>query len=308
MTTTPNPLYGSETVDSLAGRIKAKYPDYSNVENGELVHRIVQKYPEYQNHLSTDELQRLTRESTPNPTNSVAENFNVSATGARNFPELWGNVKAGARKLLNEGPISTASDFIQGLSDSTKEAVGRYPDNDARRYLSAVPAVGPRLADAYTSVKKSHPFDALANVMGLGAGAKIASEAPAKISRATTYTADAASNPARTYANVRDALHPAPQVPPGLSPQATANLTSKTARLGTEDLFRASAPTGSNPGFRERLSIATPDIAEIQRQTPLQTSGGFVNPDFRVREFVKNADAHLDNLWNQERMPQIQRN
>ena len=308
MTTTPNPLYGNETVDSLAARIKSKYPDYASIDNGELVHRIIQKYPEYQNHLSTDELQRLTRESTPTPTNSVAENFNVSATGARNFPELWGNVKAGARKLLNEGPISTASDFIQDLSDSAKEAVGRYPENDARRYLAAVPALGPRLADAYTSVKESHPFDALANVMGLGAGAKIASEAPAKLSRATAVATDAAANPARTYANVRDALHPAPQVPPGLSPEATANLGSKTARLGTEDIFRAAGAPGGNPAFRERLSIAAPDIAEIQRQTPLQTSGGFVNPDFRVREFVRNADAHLDNLWNQERNPQIQRN
>jgi hypothetical protein len=237
-----------------------------------------------------------------------AATFNTSASGAPTLPALWSSVKAGARKVLNEGPISAATDFVQDQLDNQSDAVAKYPTNDSRRYLAAVPGVGPRLADAGTSWKQGDVAGAAANLAGLGAGAKIAAEVPARVSKATAYATDAATNPARTYANVRDALHPAPDVPPGLSPDATANLANKTARLGTEDLFRASGPAGSNPAFRERLSIAAPDIAEIQRQTPLQTSGGFVNPDFRVREFVTNADAHLDNLWNQERMPQIQRN
>jgi hypothetical protein len=240
--------------------------------------------------------------------NNKAGEFNTSATGAPTLPGLWSSVKAGARKVLNEGPISAATDFVQDQLDNQSDAVAKYPTNDSRRYLAAVPGIGPRLADAGTSWKQGDVAGAGANLVGLGTGARIAAEAPAKATRSTAYLADAATNPGRTYTNVRDALHPAPDVPPGLSPEATTNLASKTARLGTEDLFRASGPAGSNPAFRERLSIATPDIAEIQRQTPLQTSGGFVNPDFRVREFVTNADAQLDNLWNQERMPQIQRN
>jgi len=237
-----------------------------------------------------------------------ASEFNTSVTGAPTLPALWSSVKAGARKVLNEGPISAATDFVQDQLDNQSDAVAKYPTNDSRRYLAAVPGVGPRLADAGTSWQQGDVAGAAANLAGLGAGARIAAEVPAKVSKATTYATDAAMNPTRTYGNVRDALHPTPDVAPGLSPEATLNLSDKTARLGTEDLFRASGPAGSNSAFRERLAIATPDIAEIQRQTPLQTSGGFVNPDFRVREFVTNADAHLDNLWNQERMPQIQRN
>jgi hypothetical protein len=99
----------------------------------------------------------------------------------------------------------------------------------------------------------------------------------------------------------RDVLHPTPDVPPGLSPEATA-------RLGTQDVFRAASPSADNPAFRERLSIAAPDLAEIQRQTPLRTSGGFVNPDYRIREFTTNANNYLDDLWNNQRMPQIDRN
>ncbi len=106
----------------------------------------------------------------------------------------------------------------------------------------------------------------------------------------------------------RDVLHPTPDVPPGLSPDATANLADKTARLGTQDVFRAASPSSDNPGFRERLSIAAPDLAEIQRRTPLQTSGGLLNPDYRIREFTTNANNYLDDLWNNQRQPQIDRN
>ncbi len=106
----------------------------------------------------------------------------------------------------------------------------------------------------------------------------------------------------------RDVLHPTPDVPPGLSPEATANLTDKTARLGTQDIFRAASPSSDNPGFRERLATAAPDLAEIQRRTPLQTSGGLLNPDYRIREFTTNANNYLDDLWNNQRQPQIDRN
>jgi hypothetical protein len=106
----------------------------------------------------------------------------------------------------------------------------------------------------------------------------------------------------------RDVLHPTPDTPPGLSADATANLSDKMARLGVQDVFRAAAPSSDNPGFRERLSISAPDLAEMQRRTPLQTSGGILNPDYRIREFTTNANSYLDDLWNNQRQPQIDRN
>jgi hypothetical protein len=49
----------TETIDSLAGRIKARYPDYANTDNRELVGRVIAKYPEYQTRLKTSEVQQL---------------------------------------------------------------------------------------------------------------------------------------------------------------------------------------------------------------------------------------------------------
>lgn len=39
--------FGTETIDSLAGRIKAKYNEYAGVDNTDLVRRVTSKYPEY---------------------------------------------------------------------------------------------------------------------------------------------------------------------------------------------------------------------------------------------------------------------
>src|SRR5437899_7987833 len=50
---------GQETIESLAGRIKAKYPDYKAVGDAELVSRITNKYPEYKGRLRAGEFERM---------------------------------------------------------------------------------------------------------------------------------------------------------------------------------------------------------------------------------------------------------
>ncbi len=39
------------TIDQLAEKIKAKYPQYKDMDNNDLVEKILAKYPEYKNAL-----------------------------------------------------------------------------------------------------------------------------------------------------------------------------------------------------------------------------------------------------------------
>lgn len=77
----------------------------------------------------------------------------------------------------------------------------------------------------------------------------------------------------------------------------------------TENIFRAAAPTGMNKGFRANLYAAVPDLADIGRAVNLEEAkGGIINPDMRVRATVDAVRDHLDNMYQTERAPQIQRN
>jgi hypothetical protein len=102
-----------------------------------------------------------------------------------------------------------------------------------------------------------------------------------------------------------------PAVSGGLSREATANLQEPLARRGIEKTLSATSMPAGQHNLREAFTLAAPDLAEMERLAPLKQTkkaGGFVNPDLRIRETVKNIDDHLDSLWNMERKPQIDRN
>lgn len=118
--------------------------------------------------------------------------------------------------------------------------------------------------------------------------------------------------------NIRSGgITPPPQIPPGLSEEATANAQNPQARRGVSNVTKAAAPSPSNSDFVERAYVAAPDLAEIERTTPLKgakdaqgnpVKGGIVRPDYRLRQFVDNGRSYLDNLWQEQREPQIERN
>jgi len=78
---------------------------------------------------------------------------------------------------------------------------------------------------------------------------------------------------------------------------------------GTENIFRAAQPGAGAKAFdlRDNIEVAKGDLAEIYRKSPLERSGGIRRTDFRVRDFVKNADDYLSNLWNTGVKPQVRR-
>jgi hypothetical protein len=102
-----------------------------------------------------------------------------------------------------------------------------------------------------------------------------------------------------------------PPVPPGFEGTAATNLAEPLVRRGAEKIFRGAKPAGGDIDFRESLAKATPDLAEIERATPLGksgTKGGIVKPDMRVRQTVDNIDNKLSDIWKEQRQPQIDRN
>lgn len=77
---------------------------------------------------------------------------------------------------------------------------------------------------------------------------------------------------------------------------------------GAEDIFRASAPTGKQVGFRENLYAAAGDLAEVGRKLDLSKArGGVANPEMRPRATVKALDGYLKEMFETERAPQIER-
>jgi hypothetical protein len=89
----------------------------------------------------------------------------------------------------------------------------------------------------------------------------------------------------------------------------TAGRLPVQAQQGVEHIFRASAPTGMNQGFRENVIAAAPDLADIARKVDIsEAKGGIINPDMRVRATVKAINDHLTAMDATERAPQIQRN
>ena len=55
----PKRKQGTETVASLASRVKAKFPQYADMDDRELVRRLINKYPVYRKRLSDAGLEKL---------------------------------------------------------------------------------------------------------------------------------------------------------------------------------------------------------------------------------------------------------
>lgn len=142
----------------------------------------------------------------------------------------------------------------------------------------------------------------------MGAAATPTPEDFAGISQAAVDRVKGAIPEVQTLKNAptiaKEAIFPGPQsktMPSGEMPAL--------AKAGTEDIFRAAAPTSMNKGFRENLNVAAPDLADIARKVDVaESKGGIVNPDMRVRATVNAIRDHLGEMYSTERAPQIERN
>lgn len=95
-------------------------------------------------------------------------------------------------------------------------------------------------------------------------------------------------------------------------PRPIEALKGGPVEAGTEDIFMATQPGAGakDLALRDNIETAKGDLAEIQRKNPTALSekaGGVVNPDMRVRSFVKNTNDYLGGLWKNEVMPMTRR-
>jgi hypothetical protein len=106
---------------------------------------------------------------------SRARAFNEGTPfGGGRIPEVWNTVKSGVKSLASEGPISATSDFIQKQIDAVNEAMEKYGIKDPKRYVAAIPVVGPGLAHG----EELGGSKGIANDLGMAAGLAIAGKAP----------------------------------------------------------------------------------------------------------------------------------
>ena len=86
-----------------------------------------------------------------------------------------------------------------------------------------------------------------------------------------------------------------------------ANLPPQAVH-GAEQVYRAAAPTGGDPQFRSNLYAAAGDLAEVGQKVQLDSAaGGVMQPDMRVRATVNGINDHLQQMYDTERAPQIDR-
>lgn len=108
--------FGSETIGSLAQRVKQKYPQYAEMEDRELVRRLIGKYPNYQKALSDAGLKELAetasiaeeRKTTESPgllrsTYELGKGFaHLGAAAVTAIPEILIQREAEEQALLSE--------------------------------------------------------------------------------------------------------------------------------------------------------------------------------------------------------------
>jgi hypothetical protein len=99
-----SPPQGTETVESLAKRIKAKYPVYADKNDADLVQRVIGKYPQYQRVLSTQELQRLAAGNVPSLLQETGSVLSQAGKAALEFyPQFVGSTAKMLRQLSPTG-------------------------------------------------------------------------------------------------------------------------------------------------------------------------------------------------------------
>lgn len=114
-----------ETIAQFAGRIKAKYPDYKDVPDADLVLRIVAKHPEYKDSVSLDESPQQPK-AIRAPQASQYSNFSqMSQPPSDDFGA--GRPVADVAKLTNNImniPAGMASGLVQGFQDKGNTGAG----------------------------------------------------------------------------------------------------------------------------------------------------------------------------------------
>lgn len=229
------------------------------------------------------------------------DNFNANTQGAKPGD--------GAVKGFIENVGQGGGQFIRSLAHPLDQA---HSEVDSVRSAVAHPmdAAQGALDQAHGEVDalRSDPSRFIGNAIGqAGTGAILGGAAGEAVSRVVPKISAALTSPPKS-GNLPSVWDRATSGPQSTVMPSAAKLPL-AAQSGVEDIFRAAAPTGKNIGFRENLNVVAPDLADIARKVDIsEAKGGIINPDMRVRATVDAIRSHLDEMYQNERAPQIERN
>lgn len=213
-----------------------------------------------------------------------------------------GGIVAGASGMMDAG--SNPASMVASAVTIGAHDVGRQLDNRSLPYRITAGAGEELGVDAKGMEDAANAGDT-AGVFGHAVGSAIPAVAGAALGEIAPKVAPAAEGiknaakdafQARATSAVRATIPEAASIPP-------------KAAFGAEKIYRAAAPTGGDPMFRQQLYKAAGDLAEIGQKTQLnEAKGGIIQPDMRVRATVNAINDHLSEMYQTERAPQIERN
>jgi hypothetical protein len=129
-------IFGTETVDSLAKRIKDKYPDYASVENGELVQRVLAKHPDYVNTLSAEGRKDLFSRPTQFEKDRTPEG-SALWRGTKAAVKTAGNLVAGVAEQVTGGPTGMVNAIGPQAAQASLAEAQRQQDKRSLGYRVA---------------------------------------------------------------------------------------------------------------------------------------------------------------------------
>jgi hypothetical protein len=252
-------------------------------------------------------------DQTPGPNDGAVSRFIGNfAQGIGAPPRLADYVNGPAQMLQH--PIDSASLLLHSVSDAQQQTFdkakaafaqpGLMNKANAAGYAveSMIPVIGPAMANAGEQLASGDVSGALGKTAGITTGLAAASP------EARAAAADAAKAPVRAASDAYTSMKTAPQR--AVMANTIANMPMKAVD-GAEDIIRAAAPPGGEATFRKSAYTAAGDLAEIGRDANANITaakGGTVSPDMRVRAVVNATNDHLQQMYQQERAPQIARN
>jgi len=211
-------------------------------------------------------------------------------------------------------PIDSAKLVLGAMGDAEQQTIDKaYLQQHSPGFLnkmggvetgiySQLPLVGPMLSHAADQIDSGDVAGGIGTTLGTVAPMILGSpEARGNIASGASAAMDAVKGIPESLNASRVAAIKA-TIPQAMKMPAKAV-------LGAEGIFKAAAPVGSDPQFRANLYNAAGDLAEIGRNVDLDAAkGGIRNPDMRVRATVNAINDYLSNMYQNEKLPQIQRN
>lgn len=212
-------------------------------------------------------------------------------------------------------PIDTGKAILEESGKAVRDIPNIYERQGIlgipKGLIGAIPLVGPHLKGMMEQAESGDVAGAVGRGIGFATLPKVAGKVYGGAVRRLPLPEKLPAIPGKIRQAVEDIpskVRTASRV--GAQAEVMPELAGmpREAIAGGESLFRAAAPVGTDVRFRSNLNAALGDFAEIAEKVDIKSAkGGIVRPDFRVRATLNAIREHLDEMYQNEVVPQISR-